>query len=152
MKLYLGSDHAGYELKEAIKKKLKVSDLTPLFDPADDYPDAAAKVARAVAKQKAKGVLICGNGAGVCIAANKIKGIRAVVVQNNAMAKLARLHDDANIICMAGGKQKDPIARKATKTTTSAEAVHFIKTWLNTKPSMEERHIRRRKKIAALER
>lgn len=157
MKLYLGADHAGFALKEKLKKWLKTQKIeyedcgNSILDPNDDYPDFAAAVARKVAHHKAQGVLICGNGAGMCIAANKIKGIRAVVVPTKAMALLARLHDNANIICLSGGEQKDVIARKATPILTLPTAASFIKTWLATKPSQNARHLRRIAKIHQLE-
>src|SRR3989344_4242475 len=108
MKINIGADHAGFELKEKLKayltKNYSVYDLGNLiYDKNDDYPKYASKVAKAVAKNKNSfGILICGSGQGVCIAANKIKGIRAALAENIRDAKLSRKDDDANILCLQG--------------------------------------------------
>ncbi|MEA3272071.1 MAG: RpiB/LacA/LacB family sugar-phosphate isomerase, partial [Patescibacteria group bacterium] len=107
MKIFLGADHAGFKLKEQIKKYLeksghKVLDEGALkYNKKDDYPDFAAKVAKKV-KGDNSGVLVCGSSHGVCIAANKFKGVRAVAVSNTKDAKLTRQHNDANVLCLSG--------------------------------------------------
>ena|SRR3989344_8247342 len=142
MKIYLGADHAGFKLKEHLKKALANSntiDISPEYEKDDDYPDIAAKVARAVAKNKAKGILFCGSAEGVCIAANKIKGIRAVAVWSEKNAKLSREHNDANVLCLSGWQ------------LSPKKAVSIAKLWLKTPFSNESRHKRRIAKIKRLE-
>lgn len=144
--IYLGADHAGFALKEKIKKwltkkKFVVIDLgDKKLNPKDDYPDYAAKVAKAVAKDKTLGILLCGSAQGVCIAANKIKGIRAVAPYNPAEAVLSRKHEDANIICLSGWF------------FTLMKAKKMVDLFLNTPFSGEIRHVRRINKIKKLER
>ena len=140
--IYLGSDHAGYKLKEHLKKyflaqKVKFTDLGNLkLNKNDDYPDFGFKVAQAVAKDKdSKGILICGTSFGVCIVANKVKGIRAVSVSNIKDAQISRSHNDANVLCLSGWDLKYQLAQK------------IIKVWLQTKFSGAARHIRRLNKI-----
>jgi len=106
MKVAIGSDHAGYEAKEHLKGWLRerghdVADLGTHGTAAVDYPDFAARVARAVASAEAEvGVLLCGTGIGVSIAANKVKGIRAAHCTDGFQARLARQHNDANVLCL----------------------------------------------------
>jgi ribose 5-phosphate isomerase B len=105
-RIALGADHAGYPLKEEVKRHLaargiEVVDLGTESTESTDYPIFAAKVARAVAERQVdQGILCCGTGVGVCIAANKVPGIRAASVSEPASARLAREHNDANILCM----------------------------------------------------
>lgn len=105
MKLALGADHAGYELKDHLVARLRAAghDITDFGTdgPASvDYPDFAAEVARAVAYEEAeRGILVCGSGNGVAIAANKIAGIRAAVAHDVTSARLAVEHNDANVCC-----------------------------------------------------
>ena len=146
MKIFIGADHAGFKLKEHLKKFLKseghqINDRGNLIlEPKDDYPDFAAKVSREVVKFKeSKGILVCGSAEGICIAANKIKGIRAVAVWSLKNAKLSREHNDANVLCLSGWEIS---SKKAEQITLS---------WLSTKFSGEERHKRRIKKIKELE-
>ncbi len=142
--IHLGADHAGFELKEHLKRFLKAKGYkvkdhgAHKYAKTDDYPDYAAKVARAV-KKKDTGILVCGSAEGVCIAANKIKGIRAVAVWNLKNAKLSREHNDANVLCLSGWQ------------LTKKNAEKIALTWLKTPFSKETRHIRRIKKIAKLE-
>src|SRR5574342_30380 len=142
--VYIGADHAGFALKEHLKKFLQkkgypVKDLgAHKFVKGDDYPDYAAKVAKAVQKG-GKGILVCGSAEGVCIAANKLKGIRAVPVWSLQNAKLSRQHNDANILCLSGWQ----LPKKKAEQITLA--------WLKTPFSREKRHVRRIKKIARLE-
>jgi len=105
MRVVIGSDHAGLRLKEALKKSLierghEVEDVgTDANDPVD-YPDFAVAVGRAVVDKGGLGVLICGTGIGVSIAANKIPGVRAARCDEPYSAKMARAHNDANVLCM----------------------------------------------------
>lgn len=149
----IGSDHAGFALKEHLKTFLRskgyaVDDKGAFkLDKNDDYPDYAAKVARAVQK-KGMGILVCGSAEGVCIAANKIKRIRAVAVRSTALAKLARQHNDANVLCLAGGAMKDGARVGLSKRLAERVALTF----LTTPFSGEARHVLRINKIAGLER
>ena len=108
MIIALGSDHAGFEQKQLIVSYLKdegyeVIDFGPATDDRCDYPDYADLVARSVAKGEAdRGVLVCGTGLGVAITADKVPGIRAVPVQTVEFARLAREHNDCNVICLSG--------------------------------------------------
>jgi ribose 5-phosphate isomerase B len=145
MIIYLGADHAGFKLKEQIKKYLKDSgykifDLgAKKFVKTDDYPDYAYKVGKKVASSRGDfGVLFCGSGQGVCIAANKIKGVRAVAVLTAREAKLTREHNNANVLCLSG-KLNFQIAKK------------IVKIWIETPFSGAERHLRRLRKIQKLE-
>lgn len=105
MKYYIGTDHAGFALKDYVKSLLEakgheVSDLGPFSDERVDYPDYAKAVATAVAKDRGSmGVLICGSGIGMSISANKVNGIRAAEVFDGYTARMARAHNDANIVC-----------------------------------------------------
>ena len=105
MKYYVGSDHAGFAVKGMVVEMLKnrgheVVDMGPDTDDRVDYPDYAEKVARAVVSEKgSRGILICGTGIGMSIAANKIDGIRAAHCQDYYTAQMARAHNDANILC-----------------------------------------------------
>lgn len=106
MKIAVGSDHGGYALKEEIKKWLQdkgyeVQDFGTHSLDSCDYPDIAQKVARAVAQgQYEKGIIICGTGIGVAIAANKVRGVRAALCHDTFSAKASREHNDANILTM----------------------------------------------------
>ncbi len=143
--IYLGADHAGFHLKEELKKYLEelgyeYEDLgNKEFDPLDDYPDFALKVAERVAETKEKGILICSTGLGMCLTANKIKGIRAVVIWDKFTAIQSREHNDANIICLAG------------KVLDLETAKKILRVWLETEFSQEERHVRRLKKVEEIE-
>ena len=104
----LGADHGGYRLKEAVKRYLEEKQIPYRDFGADseesiDYGPVAEQVARFVAEGKAqRGILCCGTGIGISIAANKVPGIRAAVVTNDFCAEMARRHNDANILCMGG--------------------------------------------------
>lgn len=145
--LYLGADHRGYFIKEKLKSWLAVQGIlhedlgAEMLTADDDYPDYAAAVSRAVAKKpdENKGILICGSGAGVCIAANKFKGARAALAMNTEMARAARKDDDANILCLAADF------------TNENEALQIVDVWLHTSFSNEARHKRRIAKIAETE-
>ena len=139
-KIFISSDHAGYKLKELIKlhlikKKIRFLDLGPLNDNKVDYPDYAHKVARKVKNNnKHVGILVCGSGMGMNIAANKHKNIRAAQCFNSKSTKLSRLHNDANIITLG--------ARLLTK----KNALNCVSVFLNTKFE-GGRHAKRIKKI-----
>ena len=105
MKILIGNDHAGYSLKLSIIKNLE--DKYEFFDKGSysnesvDYPDYASIIAKEIQSEKGDlGILICGTGNGVCMTANKFKGIRAVICWNEEIAKLAKQHNNANIICL----------------------------------------------------
>jgi ribose 5-phosphate isomerase B len=108
MKIALGSDHRGLELKAKVKKLVEdaghtTKDFGAFTTETYDYPDAAQLVGKAVAShQFDRGILICGTGIGMCIAANKVDGVRAALTYNNFTACRARQHNDANIICLSG--------------------------------------------------
>jgi ribose 5-phosphate isomerase B len=108
LKIALGSDHAGYLLKGAIKahldeKEMQFKDFGTFKMDSADYPEFSYKVSQAVASGDYDlGILICGTGIGMCITANKIKGIRAAVVHSVETAKLSRLHNNANVLCLGG--------------------------------------------------
>ncbi len=143
-KIYLASDHAGYKSKEEIKKilensKLEYEDLGPYNDKSVDYPEYAKKVADKVTLKNTKGILICGSGIGMQIAANKIKEIRAVFAPDEYSAKMARLDNDANILTLRG------------REFDSSKYKPIIDTFLNTDFSNEIRHQRRIEKIKQLE-
>ncbi|HEX7456232.1 MAG TPA: RpiB/LacA/LacB family sugar-phosphate isomerase [Candidatus Nanoarchaeia archaeon] len=152
--IYLASDHAGFELKEKVKKYLQekgleIEDLgAHTLDKNDDYPDYGYPVAKKVADSggKAKGLLFCGSAEGICIVANKVKGIRAVAVWTTTNAKHSREHNDANVLCLSGGKTRTPIPGLSTD-----EAKKIIDIWLMTPFSGVERHKRRIDKIGKIE-
>ena len=142
-KIILAADHAGFELKEKLKDVLIESevpfeDLTPKFDKEDDYTDEAFKAAKKVVKDKTQGVLVCGTGIGMCIAANKVKGAMAAMAYDEKTARLSRQHNDANILCLGA------------RTTEEGEAVKILKAWLTTR-FLEGRHARRVNQIKAFE-
>jgi len=145
-KIIIGSDHAGFVLKERIKSWLqqydwKVIDLSSdTLQPGDDYPLIAQRVAKAVATQpNSRGVLFCGNAQGVCIVANKVTGIRAAVGYSLYGAETSRLDDDSNILCLAG------------RVLTAIQAQDILRVWLATDFSQAVRHQRRLQEITALE-
>lgn len=125
--IILGSDHAGYEFKERVKEYLselgeKFEDEGTYSTESCDYPIIAEKVARKVENtENAKGILICGSGIGVSIAANKIKGIRAALCMNSELSAMARKHNDANILCLAARFMSFEEAKKSILTFLSTE-------------------------------
>jgi len=141
MKIAIGSDHAGFKLKEIIKdflarKKFEFKDFGTNSEESVDYPDYAYLVAEAVARGEFdRGILVCGSGVGVSITANKVKGIRAVLVHDTYTARQSREHGDANVLALAGKK------------LTKAQAHKILDVWLKTEFSGEERHLRRIRKI-----
>lgn len=142
----IGSDHAGYNLKEKIKPvlrklKFKFKDFgIRSKEISSDYPDIAFKVAKYVSKGKSKyGILICGTGIGMSIAANKVRGIRAALCYDNKTALLSRAHNNANILTLGG------------RLLSWSEVNKIIEIWLRTPFSKESRHKRRVEKIERME-
>ena len=139
-KIFISSDHAGFKLKEDIKillrkSKINFEDLGPNTDNKVDYPDYAHKVARKVKISKKNiGILVCGSGTGMSIAANKHKNIRAAQCFNLKSTKLSRLHNDANIITLG------------SRLLSTKNALDYVKTFINTKFE-GGRHSKRIKKI-----
>ncbi len=138
MKIYIASDHAGFDLKKAILHKYpQMIDLGTDSDAPVDYPDFAQKLAlKLIQDPMAFGVLICGSGSGVCIAANRFKHIRAVNCLSVEMARLARSHNDANVLCL-GERLLD-----------TGTAFSILDVFINTEFSGEERHKRRVEKMS----
>jgi ribose 5-phosphate isomerase B len=150
MKIYIGTDHAGFELKEELKKFLEdlgceVDDKGAYeFNKEDDYPDFILPVVTAVAEDIARdldsrGIVIGGSGQGEAIVANKVKKIRAAVVYDEYSARMSREHNDANIVSLG------------TRTLSADKAKRLVKLWLETPFSNEERHKRRIEKIKTIE-
>ncbi|MBI1961361.1 MAG: RpiB/LacA/LacB family sugar-phosphate isomerase [Parcubacteria group bacterium] len=145
--IYLGADHAGFSLKEKIKAHLekarvRYADLGAFaYDNDDDYPEYAVLVAKKVAKDpKARGILVCGTGNGMAIAANKTKGVRAAVAWDSYSAKKAVQDDAANILALPA------------RDITEQSALAVVTAYLSEKPSAAARHTRRVHKIRKLER
>ena len=145
MATYLGADHRGYRLKEKLKEHLVsrgflVTDMGTHSEESVDYPIFAEKVARGVLEDpNNKGILFCGSGAGVCIAANKVKGIRAAVAWDPKIARVARNDDNINVLCLASDSTDLEVAKVISKT------------FLDTSFAGEERYRRRAKQIKAIE-
>ena len=148
--IYLGADHRGFELKEKLKNYLlelgyPTQDLGAFaYDKADDYPDFATAVAKAVALSlskgdNARGILFCGSGIGVTITANKVKGIRAGTAINAKQIKDSVNDEDTNIVAIS------------VDYISESDAMEIVKSFLETKFSGEERHVRRINKIKELE-
>ncbi len=144
MKISVGADHAGYELKNAIKQHLQaagyeVTDEGTNGPESVDYPDYAKLVAEDVAQGRAeRGILVCGTGIGMAMAANKVPGILAANVCNELEARMSREHNNANVLCL-GGRILD-----------AAKALGLVDIWMKTEFA-GGRHQRRVDKIAALE-
>ncbi|PRX96204.1 ribose-5-phosphate isomerase [Allonocardiopsis opalescens] len=146
MRVYLGSDHAGYELKEKLAAWLASAGHEPRdcgpdrFDPEDDYPPFVLRAAAAVAADPGSlGVVIGGSGNGEQIAANKVAGVRAALAWSEQTAQLARQHNDANVVAI-GARMHEP-----------EQAVAFVRTFLETPYSGEARHTRRIGMLSAYE-
>lgn len=142
-RIRVGSDHAAIGLRQAIVRHLRaggyeVGEVGPAPGERSDYPDAAADVARAVvAGEVDRGVLVCGTGIGVSIAANKVPGVRAALVHDPVTARLAAEHNGAHVLCMGA------------RLLAEEYALELVDTWLGTQ--FEQRHQARLDKIAALE-
>ena len=139
-KISLASDHAGFTLKEIIKKKLtknkvKVLDFGPYNKDKVDYPDYAKKVARNISSKKTNmGILVCGSGTGMAMSANKLRKIRAAVCYNSVSTRLSRTHNNANILALG------------SRLTNKREALKLVNIFLSTKFE-GGRHLKRIKKI-----
>ena len=144
MRIALGSDHRGWGLKQAVigllmKKGYEFEDFGCYSTEASDYPDFAQRVAQAVAKGGFEyGILICGTGIGMSIAANKVKGIRAALCYSPLAARLARQHNNANVLCLAGEGAEEGLIEE------------IVTTFLNTEFE-GGRHAARLEKIKAME-
>jgi len=144
MRVALGADHAGVHLKDAVRSLLKargieVQDFGTVDEVSVDYPDYAAQVGHAVAAGEVDlGILACGTGLGMAIAANKIDGVRAAPVVDLESARLSREHNDANVLALGA------------RVTSADMALQIVSTFLDT-PFAGGRHQRRIDKIAALE-
>lgn len=141
----LGSDHAGYELKQAIikhleERKIEYKDYGPYSADSVDYAVYAEKTAKGVVSGECElGILCCGTGVGISIAANKVRGIRACCCSDKFSAEMTRLHNDANILCLGG------------RVVTPEQAIELVDIFIDTPFSGEERHARRIAQITDLE-
>jgi len=143
--LYIGADHGGYATKEAIKRFLDKQKI-PYIDVgtnkpklSDDYPDYAKAVARYVVKKKEnQGILVCGTGTGMVIAANKVKGARAALAYDRYTAVKSREDNNANIVALRG------------RQFPQKKAVEIVKIWLKTDFCNRKRYIRRLEKISRI--
>lgn len=144
MKIALAADHAGYEEKEKLKSELdslgvEYTDMGTDSNASVDYPDYARKVAEAVAKGDfERGILLCGSGAGMAIAANKVPGIRSAVAWNEEIARLSREHNNTNVLALAA------------RFTADYEIKNIVKAWLDAEFDAG-RHERRVEKITKIE-
>jgi ribose 5-phosphate isomerase B len=144
MKIAIGSDHAGYILKQAIASQLKdsgydVEDFGTHSTASVDYPDIGAAVAKAISEKKAdRGILICSTGIGMSIVANKIGGVRAALCDSEETARLSRSHNDANVLALSG------------KYTPPEKAKGIVDAFLSTEFTAGDRHRRRIDKIHRL--
>ena len=146
MKIVIGCDHGALELKkEGLKvlaefKCIETEDVGNFDTESVDYPDIAEKVCGKITKGEAdRGIVLCGTGIGISIAANKIKGIRAALCGDVFSARMSREHNDANVLAMGG------------RVTGFGPAGEIVRTWVTTEFSQGERHIRRIEKMMALE-
>ena len=144
MRIAVGSDHRGLELRAKLVGFLRelgqeVVDLGTHDQQPVDYPDIAAQVAYKVARKEVdRGILVCGTGVGMCIAANKVPGVRAAPCHDDITAEISRRHNDLNVLCLSGDLLGEKLADR------------LVEIWLNT-PFEGGRHARRNQKIVALE-
>jgi len=146
MKIGIAADHGGYELKENLKAQLEklyvsVSDFgAHTYDAADDYPDFAIPLAKAVgAGQVDRGIVLCGSGVGACFTVNKVKGVRAALLTETYSAHQGVEHDDMNVICIGGRVVGEQLAWE------------IVQAFLRAQYSGEDRHQRRLDKVKQLE-
>jgi ribose 5-phosphate isomerase B len=144
--LFIASDHGGYSLKNRLVRyienelQLSVTDLGPQqYDETDDYPPYAEALSTKVVATKGRGILICKNGIGVCIAANKVDGIRAGIGYNLMAAETMMLDDNTNVLCLA------------SKLGSEEHAMAVVHKWLETNFSEAERHKRRLEEVREIE-
>jgi len=149
MKIFIGSDHRGFHLKEELMAKLSkagydVEDVgDKVLDPADDYPQFAFAAATKVlgsTDPDPRAILLCGGGQGMAIASNRIHGIRAVVIQDATEARMARNDNDSNVLCLPADKLEDD----------EQGSYDIVEVWLKTPFSKAERHTRRLRQIEEL--
>lgn len=144
MVITLGSDHRGYQVKQRITNFLsamghEVHDIGPTREECVDYPDYAFEVATAVSNKLAdRGILVCGTGIGMCIAANKVSGVRAAPCHDCITAEMSRRHNDANVLCISADLLGEELIER------------MVKLWLET-PFEKGRHARRVEKIQQFE-
>lgn len=145
MNIVIGGDHAGYPLKQHLIAFLQarghtVTDLGAHSTEPSDYPDFAKAVGQAVQNGQAeRGLIVCGSGIGACVAANKLRGIRAALCHDTYSARQGVDHDDVNVLCLGA------------RVIGVALAEDVVTAFLNAHFSAEERHLRRRAKVVALE-
>jgi len=146
MRIAVGSDHAGYHLKAHLlqwlaARGLEAQDVGPeTLDPRDDYPDFARAVAESLQQGKSDlGIMICSTGVGSCIAANKVRGVRAALCHDTFSARQSRAHNDANVLCLGANIVGRGLAEE------------IVGVWLEACFSGEPRHCRRLEKVMKLE-
>jgi ribose 5-phosphate isomerase B len=147
MRIAVGADHGGYSLKAEIIQVLTQAGQRPIdlgahnLDPADDYPDFAEAVGRAIqAGQAERGIVVCGSGVGACVAANKLKGIRAAICHDTYSAHQGVEHDNMNVLCLGARIIGSELTREIVLAFAGAQF------------SGEERHVRRLNKVLKIER
>ena len=144
-RLALAADHAGFSLKEKMAAYLKsqgfeVIDLGAYDEESVDYPDFAHAIGEAIQRGKAeRGILICGSGVGACVAANKMRGVRAGLCHDTYSARQGVEHDDINVLCLGSRVIGEEVARE------------LVSTFLSAQFTGEERHLRRLSKVEAIE-
>lgn len=149
LKVFIGSDHRGYDLKRRLVEAFpNFIDLGPAsLDPNDDYNDAAVAVSKAVLENpNSFGVLICGSAIGISIQANRFKGIRAALAYSKETVKLSREHNNANILCISADEIKN-LENTTDSASVFSELGSALQIFFNTPFSAEERHVRRVKKL-----
>lgn len=147
MKIAIGADHAGFELKEKLREFLQDDDYEVIdagalaFQPGDDYPIYAAQVGRMVSTGEVdRGILVCDSGIGVDIVANRFPGVRSALVHDEELAKITRQHNDSNVLALGA------------MIVDEAKAQRIVTNWLETEFSHAERHQRRIEEIEELDR
>jgi ribose 5-phosphate isomerase B len=144
MRVAIGSDHRGYDVKRRLATLLQrlgheVSDYGPQSADSVDYPDFAFQVAKAVSERRAdRGILVCGTGIGMCIAANKVRGVRAAPCHDSITAEMSRRHNDANVLCLSADLLGEELIDR------------MVRIWLETEFE-GGRHARRVEKIQRIE-
>jgi ribose 5-phosphate isomerase B len=145
MRIAVGTDHRGYQIRSKVIELVErlgheVEDVGTFSSEAVDYPDIAAQVSRKVSQGEAdRGILVCGTGLGMCIAANKLQGIRAAACHDDLTAEMSRRHSDANVLCLSADLLGERLINR------------MIELWLST-PFEGGRHAQRIEKMAELER
>ena len=143
-KVYIGADHRGFKIKNELVEELRqkeweVIDLANKYDEKDDYPDIAISLGEKVVAEKALGILICGSGAGVCAAVNKVEGVRGAMALNARQARKMKEDDDINVLCLSADF------------ATFEENLEIAEVFLKAVFMTEERFIRRINKIKKYE-